>query len=827
MPSKIVDAAREYEAAGWVLTPINYAEKGPTLKNWQYRRDPIPDLWQGNIGIMHGPSGTGGIDIDQLEAAKAWLFLEHGVDLDFYLQRDVQISSGQAGHGKLLYLLPEPLPTATYTEPDWDGTPKHVIQFRCMTGKGTPLQDVLPPSMHPSGQPYQWVNGDWTAVRMIPDELLAVWKSLLAPRRQRGEAAGPGVGEGDPERALSALEALDPDCDMKTWVRVGIAFKLAGGHFEDFDEWSRGSAKYREGEPETLWANAKEDGEVSAGTLYWEAEQAGWAPPARARPTVEEMFGGIELEPPTPRARGALVNREDVEREIDALTPGCEVVDLLRRATMVDIIRESDTVREQVAGRIAHNAGLTKAAVSRELVSLKKQYRRVEKDNRPPLSGRLHLACNALSPGAVSECRELRDLQTRYIWVAAENGFYDRVTRGFVVRGAFDAAYSHLDLGEREDGGKVRASDALLLLGTTVKVDALDYYPGVTDLVFEDGKALYLNVWEPSSVRPAQGDATLWTEHLEFMVPDAFQRRYLTQWMAFMYRHQNIKINHNVLFGGLPRIGKDALFLPLYSGLDSTAIAPDKLAEPYEDFAYHKKLVVFNELLFAGMSQRKMENKLKPFGAAPPNRLTLRLFGKDAAREQRNLLQIIANTNYRSAAEMETGAERWFCVWSPAEQREPGYYKRLYEWLEGGGIEIVLGQLLQVPLDGFDPKASAPATAWRNEMQEDAEHSNPVAHVAEVLQQAIDSGLSPFDRDIVKFDEVVGYLQSLSSFNPELKNARRYVGPALREVGGLSSGRKKIGRGSTARDIKLWAVRRKDFWADQTAEEWLKTFLRQ
>jgi len=271
----IIQSARAYEAHGWVLTPINFGEKGPTRSRWQYRHDPIDEHWAGNIGLMHGPSGTCTIDLDQLDAARAWLFLEHGVDIDEYLAKDLQISSGKPGHGKLVYLLPEPLRQAKHRENGHD-----VIDFRCVSAKGTTLQDVLPPSVHPDGQQYQWVNGDWRDARTIPDELLMVWKSLLKPKVQRSSAP---MAEGDPERALSALQAIDPDCDMATWCSVAYGFQAAGGRFEDFDDWSRGSDKYREGEPWNLWDKAPADADPQQ--LFGAARAAGWR-----EWTVEQMF---------------------------------------------------------------------------------------------------------------------------------------------------------------------------------------------------------------------------------------------------------------------------------------------------------------------------------------------------------------------------------------------------------------------------------------------------------------------------------------------------------------------------------------------------------
>ncbi|HAT23884.1 MAG TPA: hypothetical protein DCS81_05715 [Pantoea septica] len=93
-------------------------------------------------------------------------------------------------------------------------------------------------------------------------------------------------------RAQSALNAIDPDCDRKTWVKIAAAAKDAGLTLEDFDEWSKTGTSYGgASDTRAAWKSVKEGGDVTESTLFYLAKQAGWtdsdrsaaAKPARAR----------------------------------------------------------------------------------------------------------------------------------------------------------------------------------------------------------------------------------------------------------------------------------------------------------------------------------------------------------------------------------------------------------------------------------------------------------------------------------------------------------------------------------------------------------------
>lgn len=81
----------------------------------------------------------------------------------------------------------------------------------------------------------------------------------------------------DIERALSALNQINPSCVRSEWLRAGMAAKSAGLSFIHFHEWSkRGSNYTSEKECKIAWDSFKEDGGITPGTLFYMAYEHGW-----------------------------------------------------------------------------------------------------------------------------------------------------------------------------------------------------------------------------------------------------------------------------------------------------------------------------------------------------------------------------------------------------------------------------------------------------------------------------------------------------------------------------------------------------------------------
>jgi hypothetical protein len=284
---------------GFALIPIPFGEKGPRATGWNLRQncvlapDQISLLSHQNVGLAHAyctPTPTCAIDVDHYWNAKKWL-TSHGIDLDILLSTAdaVMISSGKIGSLKLLYRLPPdttPLESKKITGPDG----KSAIEFRCATKDGKTVQDVLPPSRHPSGHDYEWVgNGDPLNIPEIPPGLLSLWFTLISngsrvTLRSRSLNLLHNKRQESP-RELAFLQYLlsyiSADCPYEIWRNVVWAILSTGWLCaeDEAQKWSE-SAPHRYNE-DAFWLVANSyipdySSPITYGTIFYYARQGGF-----------------------------------------------------------------------------------------------------------------------------------------------------------------------------------------------------------------------------------------------------------------------------------------------------------------------------------------------------------------------------------------------------------------------------------------------------------------------------------------------------------------------------------------------------------------------
>lgn len=298
-----------YIRAGFALVPIT-SGKGPTGKGWNDRGNAVTTI-EGldstvGYGLAHAYSTpiTCALDIDSWSDALPLMML-CGIDLLALAKQadSVMIDSGNPGHAKFLFSLPEPLPSKKVIV---NGVT--VYELRCATTNDKTVQDVLPSAIaHPkTGQPYRWIgSGHFSKLPTIPAPLLSLWQSMLSQDRERIIASGDAVKTSWQE-VQQALSYISPDCTRDEWVHVGMALQWAGSQTGQPDqalylwnEWSKGSETKYPGEHILLqqWRSFKPDKvqSVKLGTLFHYARKAGWERPA---PDITSLFASVNSAAP-------------------------------------------------------------------------------------------------------------------------------------------------------------------------------------------------------------------------------------------------------------------------------------------------------------------------------------------------------------------------------------------------------------------------------------------------------------------------------------------------------------------------------------------------
>lgn len=329
----------KYLTKGFHLVPIPAGQKNPTHKGWNLKENTVTESYQllpnFNYGLAHAYSGTVAIDIDEWDMATEALTLAD-IDLEnLYNASDaVTIESGRPGHGKLLYRMPTGmvLPSKKLIK-TVNNVNINYIDFRCATATGNTVQDVLPPSIHPETcQPYKWGgSGSWENLPLIPPALLEFWQSQLETDKTRTIPSGTLI-DASWDEIKSALEAINPDSTYEDWVKVGMALHWAGHRsdlkdaaFYVWDEWSSTGQKYK-GQRDLVshWSSFNAENDVTLGTLYHMAQEAGWK---RPQPDVRTLFAEVKKEEIDPFA-GMVAEPPDIDLSLfpKILVERCEEI---------------------------------------------------------------------------------------------------------------------------------------------------------------------------------------------------------------------------------------------------------------------------------------------------------------------------------------------------------------------------------------------------------------------------------------------------------------------------------------------------------------------
>jgi putative DNA primase/helicase len=282
---------------GLALLPVPIGKKNPSAKAWNMRQNTVIEVTElsrlanKNIGLAHAyctPTPTCAIDIDDYKQAKKWL-RGHGIDLKSMLFAGdaVVIWSGKRNSIKLLYRLP-PETDALSTTQVRSTDQTMMLEFRCASRDGSTMQDLIPPSLHPSGSSYRWMGqGSPAQIPCFPARLLALWLEQGHKPHGVDTTARATIYSQRPEtpRAVAHVTAMltfiSANCDYVTWRDVVWALLSTGwACAQDLALiWSQTAPDlYDEAAFQVLVDSYKADHGVghSIGTVIHHARLSGW-----------------------------------------------------------------------------------------------------------------------------------------------------------------------------------------------------------------------------------------------------------------------------------------------------------------------------------------------------------------------------------------------------------------------------------------------------------------------------------------------------------------------------------------------------------------------
>ena len=276
------------------------------------------------------------------------------------------------------------------------------------------------------------------------------------------------------------------------------------------------------------------------------------------------------------------------------------------------------------------------------------------------------------------------------------------------------------------------------------------------------------NTYKPPVIRPRAGDVTPWLSLVHKVFPN--EADHIVLWLAHQVQRPEEKINHALVLGGKPGIGKDTILEPVKQAIgpwNFADVSPKQILGRFNGFLKSVILRV-NEARDLGEFDRyAFHDHMKVFIAAPPD--VLRIDEKNLKEYYVfNLCGVVITSNHKTnGIYLSADDRRHMVAWSNLNKDDftDDYWRKLYRWYANGGNEHVAEYLSSVDLTEFDPKAPPPKTQafWEianaNRAPEDAE-------LADVLD---DLGRS----DVVTLDQVANRASVLQPAFAEWLRDRR------------------------------------------------------
>lgn len=344
-----------------------------------------------------------------------------------------------------------------------------------------------------------------------------------------------------------------------------------------------------------------------------------------------------------------------------------------------------------------------------------------------------------------------------------------------------------------------------------------DYVRKVFDLTYDPLEARrfierdgieFLNTFKPSGVRPVEGDAAPFDDFVRGLVPDDAERHHLLKMIAFTVRNPGVKLRYALLLRtAVQGVGKSML-IDIWGHLlgrsNVKKTTSKDISGDYQSYLPQTLLVVCEEMNL-GMGARAY-NDLKDMittDTALVNEKYLR------QREWPVYATFVFLSNLEQPLMIERDDRRIFYIDSPAERREPGYYKNFATWWQAN-LGVIRHYLDGIDLTEFNPHEAPPVTASKLGLI-----AGSRSELARELALAISERQDCFDRDLVTLSQV-GVSMRLAGRPP----SKSQLFKALGELGAISLGQRRVGGDGRA---SLWAIRNVGYWqfadADMLGQE--------
>jgi hypothetical protein len=329
-----------------------------------------------------------------------------------------------------------------------------------------------------------------------------------------------------------------------------------------------------------------------------------------------------------------------------------------------------------------------------------------------------------------------------FIAHSPDHTYIHRFTREVWSATAVNARVKPID-----DGSGKKATSASTWLDRNDAVEQKVWAPGEPEIIenrmvseggffIKKGARVYNLYKAPVVARAADDDIGFWQNHLCELWPD--EAEHIELFFAHRVQRPGEKINHALVLGGAPGIGKDAILYPLRHAVgpwNFADVSPQAILGTFNEFVQSVVLRISEIKDLGGTDKHKFYEATKTLFAAPPD--TLRCNPKHIRPYYvLNVTSAVITTNHKaSGLYLPRDDRRHNVSWSTVEEGTyaPAYWGAYWKRMINGGADAVAAHLRSLSLKGFDAKAPPVHTQAFLEIV-DAHCSANEANMADVIE---------------------------------------------------------------------------------------------
>lgn len=308
----------------------------------------------------------------------------------------------------------------------------------------------------------------------------------------------------------------------------------------------------------------------------------------------------------------------------------------------------------------------------------------------------------------------------------------------------------------------------------------------VQALMFEPGQDLgpdYVNLFEGWGVEPVEGECNLILDHLNRLCrgrPDEIE--WLLNWLAYPLQNPGSKMASAVVMYGSEGPGKSITFDSVMGriyGRHQITIGQAQLESSFTEWQSRKLFAVAEEVI-ARQERNHYKGQLKHLVTGT----TLQIDQKHMSlREETNHLNFVFLSNSTVPLELDIGDRRYLVLYVEDVPPE-GYFKALFEQIDGGGVEAFFHFLLSRDLGDFGPHTKPPMTDEKQGLI-NASMTSP-----QYFHSLWKAGELDIPYQSAKAGDLYTYFVKWCENNGEFRRTQRYFGQEIGRV--MKTGRERF-----------------------------------